>query len=800
MTDTSKSVTETVCQDEPSKVDQVSFSIVTRSKQRLQTAQTSPEKKLKSSRSGRREVTIKTPKKDLQKLADGAKSLLTIIKTPKRATSANLKSRKVEKPDKQTDVTDEFPPQPQEYLWENNADWQLLPDLNPFRSSEYVHSSVESPTVSVASEVSGHTDFSEGGIVSLHQQLFPQLITYDTDLPNVDSAVDRKVNLSDTVLSDTAVKQHIDCSSSKVRFNVDSALSAISKTPGPQGLPTDSAENKVCLKQNHTSFSEVRLQLEPEIIRSELPAAIFPTTSSPNYKTEAFLQLGAKKDKMQIGQSGGTEDWEQQRMMDAEYRMEQNNVALQRLNQQEQTVEHQHRAAMQDIDRHKRELQDAMAVDRRILGLPLSVARADKKKRQNDSDSEEEDKFNQVLQKLTTASINDAGWMPKPFNGTKMGSDTMDRWINKFNDYASFKHMDNRSKVELFKLLMVDDASDWIRGKELDDDTDFDTLIQQFREQFQLSGYQKFQRARELWERKQQPNETADHYITLIKNRAKDVPLITDQQVVYIIMSGLKPDLRKQIMKGKHDTIEQVRNAARIIENADREGGTDSDTNAAVAELQKKIDKLVAKFDAQPTAAVLTQVAPAQQLPYLATQVTGPPQICYSDYGPMTNTAVKEQFFEQNNAREDRRQRPQVDRQRRSATVPGQQSQQQYQQRSQFYGGPRDQGRGRQQYSDRCDNYASRGMGYRRPQQQQGRFGDNGPPRNQNRFQQREQSPGYTPSSNESSGRNCRNCGREHPPRQCLAYGKPCFNCGRNGHFTRFCRQRQNLHDGYRSE
>ena len=34
----------------------------------------------------------------------------------------------------------------------------------------------------------------------------------------------------------------------------------------------------------------------------------------------------------------------------------------------------------------------------------------------------------------------------------------------------------------------------------------------------------------------------------------------------------------------------------------------------------------------------------------------------------------------------------------------------------------------------------------------------------------------------------CRNCGNNHPPRICPAYGKECFKCKKPNHFKEFCR------------
>ena len=31
------------------------------------------------------------------------------------------------------------------------------------------------------------------------------------------------------------------------------------------------------------------------------------------------------------------------------------------------------------------------------------------------------------------------------------------------------------------------------------------------------------------------------------------------------------------------------------------------------------------------------------------------------------------------------------------------------------------------------------------------------------------------------------NCGSNHPPKKCKAYGKECFHCHKEGHFSQFC-------------
>ena len=40
--------------------------------------------------------------------------------------------------------------------------------------------------------------------------------------------------------------------------------------------------------------------------------------------------------------------------------------------------------------------------------------------------------------------------------------------------------------------------------------------------------------------------------------------------------------------------------------------------------------------------------------------------------------------------------------------------------------------------------------------------------------------------------KSCGNCGTNHPPHKCPAYGKDCFQCKKKGHFSAYCRSSRN--------
>ena len=54
----------------------------------------------------------------------------------------------------------------------------------------------------------------------------------------------------------------------------------------------------------------------------------------------------------------------------------------------------------------------------------------------------------------------------------------------------------------------------------------------------------------------------------------------------------------------------------------------------------------------------------------------------------------------------------------------------------------------------------------------------------------------HSQSQSRKPGGNCSNCGTNHPPRKCKAYGKECFHCHKKGHFSHFAQSNVEDHQG----
>jgi hypothetical protein len=361
------------------------------------------------------------------------------------------------------------------------------------------------------------------------------------------------------------------------------------------------------------------------------------------------------------------------------------------------------------------------------------------------------------IQQFTKATFNDASLIPSKLVGKRQGIDSLNRWIEQFNKYTKFKQMDDNTKLEFFKLLMVDEAADWAANLEgAEDIIDFDNLFERFRERFLLTDIQKWQQARSVWQRQQKPNESVDEYITWVKNRAKNLPEIGEHQLVYIVISGLRKEIRADVLKARHDTLDEVKKIARISEIAERES---SDGNTTIADLERTIAMLVDKVD--------------QKL------VNSPDTMhCnHSHEQPAAYSAMGDLLIERTENRQAMRraQTPRSDGRQQFANrnpmpirrMPWQQS---------------------TSHNLRSNSQPRQQSPYRQPQ----RFAQNRPSFDSRSSYRAAQPQQPYRRNNSDSSRNCGNCGLQHEQGQCPAFGSECYYCKKRGHYARSCRSARN--------
>jgi len=208
------------------------------------------------------------------------------------------------------------------------------------------------------------------------------------------------------------------------------------------------------------------------------------------------------------------------------------------------------------------------------------------------------DNINELLQKISTLSVGDNALTPKPFTGVKTDGDAVERWLDYFEQYSSFRHLDECTKLQLFKLLLAEQAADWLKTLEDNVSSDYQRLITAFKSRYALTDLQKWRKASSMWERDQKTCESVDTFITDIKRAAKQIP-ITDQNLVrFAVLKGLRPAIRLHVLQSKATTLNDVIDAARVAEAA--LDATKDVTDNTVSELTKQIAGLIDQLNQQP--------------------------------------------------------------------------------------------------------------------------------------------------------------------------------------------------------
>jgi hypothetical protein len=74
------------------------------------------------------------------------------------------------------------------------------------------------------------------------------------------------------------------------------------------------------------------------------------------------------------------------------------------------------------------------------------------------------------LQKITRTigflAVGDQSLTPKPFGEPANCGDKAEKWLEQFNLYTTFRKINDEEKLQLFKMLLVDHAGDWLRSLE----------------------------------------------------------------------------------------------------------------------------------------------------------------------------------------------------------------------------------------------------------------------------------------------------------------------------------------------
>jgi len=96
-------------------------------------------------------------------------------------------------------------------------------------------------------------------------------------------------------------------------------------------------------------------------------------------------------------------------------------------------------------------------------------------------------------------AVNDTAFTPKPFHGNFKDAEKTEQWLTYFDSYTEFREIEGRPKLRLFKLLMSEQAAEWLRSLPEDVVSDYDELIRAFRTRFALTSIDRLKKATAVW-------------------------------------------------------------------------------------------------------------------------------------------------------------------------------------------------------------------------------------------------------------------------------------------------------------
>jgi Retrotransposon gag protein len=141
---------------------------------------------------------------------------------------------------------------------------------------------------------------------------------------------------------------------------------------------------------------------------------------------------------------------------------------------------------------------------------------------------------------MQTIAINDSSFTPKSFKGEDKDTEKTEKWLEYFENYTSFRGIDETTKLKLFKILLTGQAAEWIRSLPNNITDTLPTLITEFQRRFSVTDITRWQKATSMWTRQQGATEPVDVYITDIINMAKIVPVTDKELIRFALIKGFK--------------------------------------------------------------------------------------------------------------------------------------------------------------------------------------------------------------------------------------------------------------------
>ena len=338
---------------------------------------------------------------------------------------------------------------------------------------------------------------------------------------------------------------------------------------------------------------------------------------------------------------------------------------------------------------------------------------------------------------------------PAPFSG-RADEDATEFW-RRFQNYLEFKPIvADADKLRLVKAMCIDQAADWADKLEPSELATFNAFKQAFEARWVKPALLKFRSAREMFTKKQMPEESVDNYSNRIRKLANRIDA-SDETLRYAFVSGLRLKIASFVLSKEPDTMNKALDAARVAEMSlgEAQESENNELSEQLTEIRRDLKRMAEKYDS------ISPSAPIQN--------------------ERTRSPNRRVTFEGVRGSSFRPRSPSPGYDRRQDTSYA------YQARTNFGNIPMQMPRG----GGRGRSIGTRSFG------RGARGGQSFNPQWRGNFGGQQFAPQFPPMGGQPANQRCQKCGgaRHANVLFCPANGKMCMSCGKFGHFAKVCRQ-----------
>ncbi|KAL3879836.1 hypothetical protein ACJMK2_032115 [Sinanodonta woodiana] len=185
-----------------------------------------------------------------------------------------------------------------------------------------------------------------------------------------------------------------------------------------------------------------------------------------------------------------------------------------------------------------------------------------------------------------------------PFSGD--GNTDAKLWLTRFQLLTTTKGLnDNKAKATL-PLLLTDNALRWYMSLTQNIRDDFSLLQKEFLIRYGPDERVQWQRTAALYQTVQGASEKVEDFIANIVAKGTELEL-PQTQIKHIIINGLKPHIRQFVLQQNPETVDDLRQSARLAEVTTTDSTKEQQTLvAAIQRLEEKLEAMSVAVSSRP--------------------------------------------------------------------------------------------------------------------------------------------------------------------------------------------------------